>query len=54
MAMESEPQIKPIVEQLETYYEMRGNPAGGETSKLSPEIEHFLRDDTRRFGQQGS
>ena len=51
LAVDKEPQLKPIVEQLEMSYETRVNRVEQEQPKLSPDIEKFLRDVTKRFGQ---
>jgi len=51
LAMEREPQLKQIVQHLESYYESRVSRAEEEPPKLSPEIEAFLREVTKRFGQ---
>lgn len=50
-AMEREPQLKLAIEQLEKYYETRINKVEKEQSKLSPRIEEFLREVTKRFEQ---
>jgi len=51
LAMEREPQLKQAVQQLERYYEARAGEVEEEQPNLSPEIEEFLRDVTKRFGQ---
>jgi len=52
LAIEREPELKPIVEQLEVYYEARVKKAGEqEMPQLSPEVERFLREIDRRFRQ---
>ncbi len=51
LAMEREPQLKQAVQPLENYYGARAEEVEEEQSKLSPEIEEFLRDITKRFGQ---
>ena len=50
-AVENEPELKPLIQQLESYYDSRTGKAQKEATKLSPEIEQFLRDVTKRFGQ---
>ena len=51
LAMDKEPHLKQAIQQLERYYEARGNKVEEEPPKLSPEVEKFLREATRRFGQ---
>jgi len=51
LAIESEPQLKEIVKQLEIYYESRVGKPETEQPELSPEIEKFLRDATKHFDQ---
>ena len=51
LAMEREPQLRQAVQQLERYYEAKASKAEQEQPELSPEIEDFLRDVTKRFGQ---
>ena len=51
LAMDREPQLKQAIQQLETYYDARVTKAEKEQPKLSPEVENFLREVTRRFGQ---
>ena len=51
LAMDREPQLKKAVQQLERYYEARVSRVEEEQPKLSPEIEEFLREVTKRFGQ---
>ncbi len=46
-AVESEPQLKQIVQQLEEYYEALAR--GDKEPELSPEIEDFLRQATEHF-----
>ncbi|MFC1904726.1 PAC2 family protein [Chloroflexota bacterium] len=48
-AMEREPQLKQAVEQLERYYETRVSTVEKEQTQLSPGIEEFLREATKRF-----
>jgi len=49
-AMEKNPQLKNIVEHLETRYDERARQSKGEeTTRLSPEIEKFLNEMERRF-----
>lgn len=51
LAIDKEPQLKPIVEQLEAYYEARTRRAKEqEIPRLSPEVERFLWEIDRRFG----
>ena len=49
-ALEREAQLKHVVRQLEAYYDARFAEVDGEHQKLSPEVENFLRDATKRFG----
>ncbi len=50
MALEKNPQLKSIVEQLETRYEARVNKKKEEeTPRLSPEVEKFLTEMEKRF-----
>jgi predicted ATP-grasp superfamily ATP-dependent carboligase len=51
LAMQRDPKIKIVVHQLEEYYESRISKTKKETPKLSPEIETFLRQISRHFGQ---
>lgn len=52
LAVDREPELKPIVEQLETYYEARMRRAKEqEMPPLSPEVERFLREIDWRFRQ---
>ncbi|HEX76089.1 MAG TPA: PAC2 family protein [Dehalococcoidia bacterium] len=51
LAMEKEPQVKRVVEQLEEYYEARTNRVKEEQPRLSPEIEKFLREIGKGFDQ---
>lgn len=51
LAMEGEPQLKQAVQQLERYYEAKAGKVEEEQSTLSPEIEEFLREMSKRFGQ---
>jgi len=51
LAVDREPQLKQAVQQLEAYYDVRVAKVEKEQPKLSPEIEEFLRDATKRFGQ---
>ena len=50
-AMERESQLREVVQQLEIHYDARVSEAEKEQPKLSPEIEEFLREVTRRFEQ---
>ena len=53
LAVGREPQLQSIVTQLEAYYEARTKKTDEEQMpKLSPEIERFLRDIDKRFGQR--
>jgi len=48
--LDKEPSLKSVVAQLEGYYDARTDKAKeDETAKLSPEIESFLQDISRRF-----
>ena len=49
--MERESQFRQVVQQLEMYYDARVGEVKKEQPKLSPEIEEFLREVTRRFEQ---
>jgi len=51
LAVDREPELKPIVAQLETYYEARTRKEKEEMPRLSPEVERFLREIDRRFRQ---
>ncbi len=51
LAVDKEPHLKQAVQQLERYYEARVNKVEEEPPKLSPGVEKFLREATRRFGQ---
>jgi len=51
LAMDREPQLKRVVQQLEAYYDTRATKAEEEQPKLSLEVEEFLREVTKRFGQ---
>lgn len=51
-AVELNPQVKEMVSQLEKYYESILQQERGEKgTKLSPEVEKFLKDISKRFGQ---
>lgn len=51
-AVESNPQVKEMVSQLEKFYQYRlEQEAGDKPSQLSPEVEKFLKDINKRFGQ---
>ena len=51
-ALEKNPQLKAIVEQLETRYEARTQKKKAEEMpRLSPEVEKFLNEMERRFGE---
>jgi len=53
LAVGREPQLQSIVTQLEAHYEARTKKTDEEQMpKLSPEIERFLRDIDKRFGQR--
>ena len=48
--LDKEPSLKSVVAQLEGYYDARTHTAEeDETAKLSPEIESFLQDISRRL-----
>ena len=49
-AVDREPELKQVVQQLEEYYNARSTTIEEKRVKLSPEVEKFLRDVTRRFG----
>lgn len=51
LAMEKDPRIKQVVQQFEVYYETRTSKAEEEPPRLSPEIERFLGEIDKRFGQ---
>jgi len=51
LAMDREPQLKEAIQQLERYYEAKAGEVEEEQPGLAPEIEEFLRDVTKRFGQ---
>ena len=51
LAMEREPQLKQAVQQLERYYEAKAGKVEEKPSKLSPEIEEFLREISKHFEQ---
>jgi predicted ATP-grasp superfamily ATP-dependent carboligase len=51
LAAEKQPGVKEIIEWLEAYYEARIGEAEEEPPKLSPEVERFLREMDKRFGQ---
>jgi len=52
LALEKNPQLKSVVEQLEKRYDARTKAKKeGEMPRLSPEIENFLREMGKRFGQ---
>jgi hypothetical protein len=54
-ALESNPQIKTIINQLENHYDTRGEkPEQMETTELSPEIEQFLAEMDKRFREESS
>ncbi|MFC1923848.1 PAC2 family protein [Chloroflexota bacterium] len=48
--MQSDPRLKSILNQLEAHYDSRIR-EGEEEVRLSPEVEKFLQDMNRRFGQ---
>ena len=50
-ALDKEPQLKHVVRQLEAYYDARFAEVDEAQMKLSPEVEKFLKDVTKRFGQ---
>lgn len=51
-AVELNPQVKEMVSQLEKYYEsILQQERGEKANKLSPEVEKFLKDISKRFGQ---
>ena len=53
LALDKNPQMKSIVEQMETRYEARANKRKEEeTPRLSPEIERFLTEMERRFREK--
>jgi len=49
-SVDREPELKQVVQQLEEYYNARAATIEEKRAKLSPEVEKFLRDVTRRFG----
>ena len=51
LAAANQPSVMEIIQRLETYYEARTSKTEEEPPKLSPEIERFLRDIDKRFGQ---
>ena len=51
LAMDREPELKQAVEQLERYYEARVSKTEEKQPRLSPKIEEFLREATKRFEQ---
>ena len=51
LAAEKQPGVKEIIQRLEAYYEARISKAEEETPKLSPEVERFLREIDKSFGQ---
>lgn len=51
MAIDRDPQVKQVVERLEAYYKSRTSETVEEPPPLSPEVERFLRDMDKRFGQ---
>jgi hypothetical protein len=51
LAMDREPELKQAVAQLERYYEARVSRTEEKQPKLSPQIEEFLREVTKRFEQ---
>ncbi|MBN2240887.1 MAG: PAC2 family protein [Dehalococcoidales bacterium] len=54
-ALESNPQLKTIITQLETHYDTRDEkPEEQETTELSPEIEKFLAEMDKRFREDQS
>lgn len=50
LAMDREPQLKRVVQQLEAYYDAQAAKVEEEQPKLSPEVEEFLHEVTKRFG----
>lgn len=51
LIVEKQPEMKEMIKRLEAYYDSRINEESPETHKLSPEVEQFLRDIGKRFGQ---
>jgi len=53
LAVERDPRFREMVSQLENYYDARASkaPVAPQTPRLSPEIEQFLREIDKRFGQ---
>jgi len=51
LAAEAEPRVREIIQRLEAYYEARTSQTEEKPPKLSPEVEKFLREMDRRFGQ---
>lgn len=51
LAAEAEPRVKEIIRRLEAYYEARLSQTEEEPPKLSPEVDRFLREMDKRFGQ---
>jgi hypothetical protein len=52
-ALDSNPQLKTIIKQLENHYDSRHEkPEEQETSKLSPEVEKFLAEMDKRFREE--
>lgn len=51
LAMNSNAQLKEAIQQLERYYESKVQETEKEHAGLAPEVEEFLRDVMKRFGQ---
>ena len=53
-AVDADPQVKEIVDQLERTYDLdeEGEPDENETPALSPQVEDFLREMERRFRRE--
>jgi len=50
-AIENEPQLKQVVQHLETLYESQTGEVNKDTTRLSPEVEKFLQEIDRDFSQ---
>lgn len=51
LAVQKQPGVQELMQRLEAYYEARISKAGEEPPNLSPEVEGFLREIDKRFGQ---
>jgi hypothetical protein len=51
MAIDKEPEMRSMIKRLEAHYDARVSTLPPETNTLSPEVEEFLRDIDKQFGQ---